>query len=54
MTAKTSSSSVSCTQAASANSVPTGLIPAKTGSMVRPLMPPLALMSSNSAVYAAS
>jgi hypothetical protein len=49
MTMKTCSSSVSWRQAASAGSVPTGLIGAKTGSIVRPLMPPSALRSSMTA-----
>ena len=40
MTRKTSSSSVSFTQAASAESVVVGLMPTIDGSIVRPLMPP--------------
>ncbi len=47
--AKTCSSSVSCTQAASADSVPDGLMGTTTGSRVRPLIPPEALMSSKRA-----
>ena len=39
---------------ASAESVPTGFTPTMVASTVRPLMPPLALMSSKSAWYAAS
>ena len=52
--AKTWSSSVSLRHDSSAPSVPMGLIGAKTGSIVRPLMPPRLLRSSITALNAAS
>ena len=48
------SSSVSFRQASSAGAVPIGFIGAKTGSILRPLMPPRSLRSSISAPKAAS